>query len=311
MTVFRPLAPLRSLALRTTAGTLAAFLPAVAGTVTLKPAADTTLFSFTPNNNCGKESTLVVGGINKSASACRSLIRFDLSTDLPVGAVITDVSIKLRVTKEKGSSAAIQTQFHRLAHPWIEGTKSGKAGGATAAAGEPTWNARAKGDSNWAKPGGDGDFATMASATIALDNTGTYTILSNDSLLADVRDWQTDSATNFGWILIADKEGTLASARRIASREDSSQAPTLTIGFTVPTPPPPPPVATGRLAADGQFELTFVGKNGSSYEVQARASLDNTPWTTAATLTVAQDGPLTNRVSVGRDAFFFRVLHKP
>lgn len=96
-----------------------------AASVVLKPTADTTLFSFQPGNNDGKGATLVVGGINKSPAACRPLVRFDLGTNLPPGAVITNVSLKLNVTKEKGASGPIQTGFHRLQQDWIEGAKKG------------------------------------------------------------------------------------------------------------------------------------------------------------------------------------------
>lgn len=283
----------------------------LADTVTLKPAADTTLFEFTPDNNSGRESTLVVGGINKSASACRSLLRFDLSTNLPPGAIITNVSIKLSVTKEKGSSPALQMKVHRVLQEWTEGTKSNKAGGSPATANEATWNARKHGAANWSAPGGAGDFAATASATIAVDNNGNYTLPSNDALLADVREWQASSAANFGWILLAPQEETLGSARRIASREGGSQAPTLTLGFTVPPPPPIRPVATASLGGDRQLVITFPGQTGVSYEVQQRSQLEGTPWTTAATLTAIQDGALTHQATVNEAPSFFRVILKP
>lgn len=287
----------------------ATLVSVLANTVTLKPSADTTLFEFTPDNNSGRNVTLVVGGINKSESACRALLRFSLGTNLPAGAVITNVSLKLSVTKEKGGSPALQMRVHRVLQEWIEGTRSNMAGGSPAAAGEATWNARKHGVSNWSAPGGTGDFAATASATIAVDNNGNYTIPSNDALLADVRDWQANSAANFGWILLAPQEETLGSARRIASREDGSQAPSLTIGFTLP-PPVSPPIAAS-VGTDGQLEITFPGQIGVSYEVQQRSVLEATPWNTAATLAATQDGALTHRVPISDASTFFRIILKP
>jgi hypothetical protein len=282
-----------------------------AGSVTLKPAADTTLFSFARENNCGKETTLVVGGINMGAAACRALLRFDLGTNVPAGAVITNVSLKLRVTKEKGTASAIQTQFHRLTKDWTEGTKTGKAGGAIGANGEATWKSRKKGVADWTGDGAEGDFNPAISATIAIDNTGAYTVNSTEALLTDVRTWLAAPTNNFGWILVAEQEAVQGSARRIASREDSSQAPTLTIGFTTPPPPPVLPVVAGTVSSDGQFELTFPAQTGIHYLVQSRSVFDSAPWSAAGTLTATNDGILTQRIPLAEGSTFFRILLQP
>lgn len=282
-----------------------------AASVVLKPTADTTLFSFQPGNNDGKGATLVVGGINKSPAACRPLVRFDLGTNLPPGAVITNVSLKLNVTKEKGASGPIQTGFHRLQQDWIEGAKNNPAGGSAAGNNEATWTSRKKGTANWSAPGGTGDFATTPSATIALDNTGAYTVASSAALIADVQSWQSDPATNFGWILVAQQEASQGSARRLAARETTSQAMTLTIGYTVPPPPPIRPVVALRRNDQGVFELSFPAQSGVRYAVQRRSQFDANPWIEAVTLTAATDGPLIHQAPGGDDAEFFRVLVQP
>ncbi len=284
---------------------------AQANSVVLKPAADTTLFRFFPGNNDGKDSTMIVGGISKSPSACRALVRFALGTNLPAGSVVTNVTLRLNVTREKGSSGAIQTRFHRVTQDWAEGGKLNQAGGATATAGEATWTDRKKGTASWSAPGATGDFATTFSASIPLDNTGVYTVASTAGLVADVQAWLTDPGTNFGWILVAQQEDTSASARRIATREAGSPAMALTIGFTAPSTPPTLPALTGVRTTDGQFELVFPAQANVQYQLQRRTLFDALPWADAGLFAQGLDGPITNRVRFESDPAFFRIVIKP
>lgn len=293
-------------------GFLASCSVIYAGTAVLKPVADTTLFAYQPNNNNGKGTTLIVGGLERqSPTPCRSLVRFDLGTSVPAGSIITNVSIKLAVTRERGSSGPIQTGFHRLLRDWTEGAKNNPGGGSPATAGEATWNSRSKGTADWSAPGGAGDFAATPSATIALDNTGSYTIASTPELIADVQAWLADPSTSRGWMLLAPQETTPSSARRLAARENPSQAITLTVGFTTPPPPAVPPVASAQVAADGFFEVSFPATAGVRYGVQRRSELDATPWVDAATFAPSQDGVLTHRVAVGTAPEFIRIIVKP
>lgn len=284
---------------------------AQANSVVLKPAADTTLFRFFPGNNDGKDATMIVGGINKSPSACRALVRFALGTNLPAGSVVTNVTLRLNVTKEKGSRGPIQTRFHRVTQDWTEGAKVNQGGGVAAAAGEATWTDRKKGTASWSAPGATGDFSTTFSASIPLDNTGAYTVASTAGLVADVQAWLTDPGTNFGWILVAQQEDSSGSARRIATREAGSQAMALTIGFTLPVLPPALPALTGVRTPDGQLELVFPAQANVQYQLQRRTVFDALPWTDAGLFTQGLDGPITNRVGLESEPAFFRIVIKP
>ena len=245
--------------------------------VILRPVADTTLFAFTPDNNAGRESSVVLGGINKASSACRVLVRFGLETNLPPGAVITGVSLTVAVTKEKGSAGALEAEWHRLLKPWGEGAKTGRAGGNPAAVGEATWNSRQHGQAAWSSAGGNGDFVATASATHSLDNSETVVIASTPGLLTDVRFWQTQPTNNFGWLILAPGEIVPGSARRLASREAAAGAMTLKLSYTVPTPPAALKISIHRLA-EGQLEVSFPGMIGFRYSIQRQSPALGASW---------------------------------
>jgi len=278
--------------------------------VTLKPTADTTLFAFAPDNNAGRESSVVLGGINKAASACRVLVRFGLETNLPPGAVITDVTLKLAVTRENGGGAPLQAEWHRLLRPWGEGAKTGRAAGNPASAGEATWKSRQHGQSTWTAAGGDGDFVPVASAIRSLDNSETVTVASTPGLLGDVRLWLAQPTNNFGWLILAPGEVTPGSARRLASREASTGAMTLRIVYTVPAPVPALKVTISRVA-DGLLEVSFPGRVGFRYTIQRQSPALGALWEDLSAFRPLSE-QLYRQVLVPAVANeFFRVVVKP
>src|SRR5688572_20950573 len=60
---------------------------AFADSITLPSSADTSLYAAFPNNNLGTNSNFLVGG-NGSGLPGRGLIRFDLASQIPAGAII-------------------------------------------------------------------------------------------------------------------------------------------------------------------------------------------------------------------------------
>jgi hypothetical protein len=65
-------------------------------------------------------------------------------------------------------------------------------------------------------------------------------------MLADVQSWETDPASNNGWMLIAFSEDVRYTARRFGSTEDPNFAPLLSVTFQVV--PEPSSVLLGALS---------------------------------------------------------------
>lgn len=243
-------------------------------TVTLQPAADTTLFENFPNNNFGSSDLAsgTVGG-NAGKLRTRALVRFELSGKVPMNATITSVDLTFRVTRVPPSPVPSTFGVHRIAGSWGEGNQTGKIGG-QAATGDATWNARFFPGTSWTAPGAaaSSDYVTKSSATRLVAGLGNYTFASTADLVADVQAWLTSPADNFGWIVISQSESTAFTARRFASREDPNNAPTLVINFTAPAAATPPTITTQpqnqTVAAGGSatFTVAATGTEPLSYQ---------------------------------------------
>lgn len=262
---------------------------AEAGELILKPVADTTLSGIHPENNLGATPELVVGSVNRLESEVRArvLLRFDLS-DLPPGAEVTGAMLGVEVMVKQDGSAPAGVGAHRLLQTWGEGTKSGLQG-AKATAGEATWNSRFAGGGSWAEPGGKGgtDFVSEASAITTVDELGPVSFPETAGILEDVRAWQADPGSNFGWILIGRSEGVLGSARWLGSREHPTAAPTLRLVYSLPEVVPFDSVA---LQGDS-IQLGFHADAGNIYSVWYRPALPGTTWHTLTNV-VSKFAPL-------------------
>lgn len=255
---------------------------AAAESVSLTPAADTTIFAHDPDNNMGAERELILGAVSKNAPAnkARLLIRFDL-TSLPPTAVVTNVTLSVSVIKEHSGAPAESVGMHPMLVDWIEGTRSGSQG-SLAAVGQPTWNFRAHNQSRWGTPGGlpGTDFAEAQSSRQSVDGPGAYTFPSTTQLVADVQRWLTNSGENRGWILISENEAKAESSRRVRSRESTTDKPALTIGYTVPPPAPQIVNFDSIQMGTGTVDLRFKALAGNIYSVWTRESLDAPHWAT-------------------------------
>jgi hypothetical protein len=252
-----------------------------ADSVVLKPAADTAIFSLGATSNFGKESALPLGAVgnNAAGNVGRMLMRFDLS-NVPTNAVITNVTLRVTVTKQRNGGAAEPIELHRLLKNWGEGSKVGLQG-AVATSGEATWRDRfASQTAAWGVAGGQAgtDFTTTASVTNNLGGPANYTFPTTPALVADVQAWLQDPTANFGWLLLSAKENVVGSAKRVASHEDATRSPLLTIGFSVPPPPPPPPKFDRITRKGDTVELGFHAEAGSIYTVSFRPAADAGVW---------------------------------
>ncbi len=265
----------------------AAAWTALSDTIRLAPSADTTLFESAPDFSMGGEWHVASGttGTMGSITRNRGLFKFALDP-IPRGATVKSVALVLRVVGVPGrdgggSSANSLFALHRVERDWGEGNKLSFRG-ELAEKGEATWNHRLAPDSGghggfaWSVPGASApeDFAAASSATLMISGTNRYTFGSTPSMVADVQKWLEDPGTNQGWILISQSESQPKTARRFASREDTTNAPVLVIEYV----PPDLPRFAGIERVGGRIQLAFPAKSGQSYRIQYCDSLTLSTW---------------------------------
>jgi hypothetical protein len=245
--------------------------------LTNAPVADTTLFEVAPDNNLGR-SSLAVGSVAAAGAGARgrALLRFDLSA-VPSNAVIESASLRFTVIQGPFGGVASAFGVHRFLKPWAEGAGAGNQG-ALAQNGETTWRSQFHGSSLWSQPGSTSgtDYVASSSGSVEVNAVATYAI-SDPGIAADIQAWVSGAATNHGWIMISDGEGTQTTARRLASRESLGGAPSLEIQYTV-RPADPVPRITSAAKTNNQFELRFTVPSSYCYEVQGRDSLTSGSW---------------------------------
>lgn len=217
-------------------------LTSLADTAILTPVADATLIETEPNNSSGG-AEFFNAGTTQNVTKNRALLRFDVASQLPEGAVITSASLKLEVTRQPVDGfEASPFSLHRVLRDWGEGTTvpmNNPGGlGAPAASGDATWFHRFAFDQPWRAPGGEAevDYLSLSSGAIIMYGTvdSPYTFESTSESVADVQFWLDNPASNFGWMLMTDFEDVPFTARRFASREDPlGRGPTLTIEYTI------------------------------------------------------------------------------
>ncbi|HTD66722.1 MAG TPA: DNRLRE domain-containing protein [Candidatus Limnocylindria bacterium] len=239
MTAFAPL--IRSAVL---AGAMIAGLVSVyADTISLQPAADTTLIEIAPGNNMGG-AIHFNAGTTGNGNRNRALMFFDLSSAIPAGATITGAELSLDIVRQpEGTHPNSIFSLRRVLQSWNEGLRvpdeSSPGQGSLAIAGEATWNDRFAAGTAWSVPGGlaDTDFSSTLSSSAFVGGVGEQVLFSSsDTLIADIQFWLDHSEANFGWMFKTESESVGKTARSFASRE-SGFGPTLTITFTaVPEP---------------------------------------------------------------------------
>ena len=195
-----------------------------ADSIEVRPVADTTLHAISAGNNMGGHSHVAIGTTAKDTPA-RGLFRFDL-TGIPTNSAVSAVTLTftLPALNRPDSGGSIYA-VHRMLISWGEGTKTGNLG-QVATAGEATWQHSAF-PTTWAAPGGavGTDYLAAASATQNLGPApGVYSVNSSAGLVTDVQQWVTHPEQNFGWLLKAEDETVLQTARQFSSRETANGA---------------------------------------------------------------------------------------
>lgn len=202
-------------------------------TVIIPALKDNTLFEDVNGEiSNGAGDYLFFGSTNQNELR-RALLMFDVDSVLESGDSIINVSLKFEVSKLPSGGGNGNSTIHTVSQNWGESTSdaSGEEGsGAQAENGDATWtvtcyNCLVTGP--WGNQGGD--FNSVASDSFQVSSLGVMTV-SGPGLSSDVQSWIDNPGSNFGWILVGD-ENTTKSARRINSRENSSNPPSLEITY--------------------------------------------------------------------------------
>jgi hypothetical protein len=214
--------------------------------VVLEPAQDNTLYEtlidqdgqqYELSNGAG--SSLFAGrtGLDAGYKRRRALLQFDLASSLPSGAEIVFAELSLYQSKAAPGSPPVAMELHRVLESWGEGASNafGPEGqGNPAEANDATWHHSHYADVLWEVAGGHYQELPSAS-TIVGQALGPYLWACSESLVVDLRYWQSNPEQNYGWILVGGEAGGF-SAHRFSSRENttSEQRPRLTIVYRQP-----------------------------------------------------------------------------
>jgi hypothetical protein len=208
--------------------------PSPAALVDLNAVKDNTLYqSPTGALSNGQGEYIFTGRTNQSSNSLRrSLIAFDIDSQMPAGVTITNVTLSL--WSSFTISGPQNIELHTVLKDWGESTSNanGQEGqGVAAANGDATWIHTFRPGTLWTTPGGD--FSPAASAVTSVAEDGALYTWSSAQMVADVQNWLNSPTTDFGWE-ITGNEGVGATAKRFNSRENSdmTRRPVLTIEYT-------------------------------------------------------------------------------
>lgn len=245
--------------------------------ITIPAAADTGLHQASPGSNLGATAHVPAGktGTFASGALTRGLYRFDL-TPLPAGAVIQSATLRLSVIFVPPSGPSATFNLHRLLKHWIEGEGIGNQG-QPATDGGASWLNRTT--EPWTQPGGapGQDFVAAPSATLTIESEGSYEFTSAQ-LTQDVQAFATNPLSNFGWMLKADNETILQTAKRFGSKESSLGQPELIIQYSL---------------APARPQITSIRREGTNLRIDWSGGTPNFQLERTEALTPANWQPVT------------------
>ena len=210
----------------------------ISRTVQLEPEQDTTLYETGDGSLSGGGAQLLHVGetaqVTPTLRERRILIQFDVDSEVPSGANVTDASLTLTQIVAVGNTGGLN--LRQVTKAWQAGTvdpqpgqplAGGDGAGAASADDDVTWIHAQKTEVFWASPGGD-TTGTTTTASVA----GGILTFSSAAMESQIEGWANSPATNFGW-LIQDPSPVTSNARAFASSEHTTTAnPVLEITYT-------------------------------------------------------------------------------
>jgi hypothetical protein len=215
----------------------------LAATQVVAASEDTFINSVNPDNNNGGSSSLFTGE-DGHGGLMRTLIRFTMPAGLQGRASVTRAQLSVTVQAlpfNQISKVGVET-LTAVSQPWVQGNGVGNDTYAYTV-GQPcggtvtgvTWNqTNCTTSTAWTAPGGTVAASASGQASTAGVAAGAAVVWDSSSkptMTADVQGWIDSPATNNGWRILSDSEGSPGSAQRFYSIE-AGYAPSLSITYT-------------------------------------------------------------------------------
>jgi len=224
-----------------------ALVPAQTQTFELSPSKDASIHELIPDAPIVADGmggglfsglTLIKGDVE----GMRSMIEFDVATELPDDVTIESARLELTVVKSPNTTPFDFT-LHVATTDWNEGPASSGADpfgtGAPATTGDSTWEHTNFDSEFWNTPGGD--YLTSPSASSAVGGLSDVPyIWESDQMVSDIQNWIENPETNFGWFIIGNENRDFQpTVRAFASQQFfiASARPKLIIEGTLPPSP--------------------------------------------------------------------------
>ena len=238
-----------------------------AGSVSLHPSADT---SITQKSSL-KPDTLTVGttGPSGGSASSRALLKFDIAGNIPSNTIITSVALTVTVLNVPATPTNSIFDLRAVLEAW--------------SVSDATWTNRLAA-TPWSVPGGaiGVDYSGNISQTNFFGSTtGLYTFVSTSNLVTDVQKWLQNSNSNFGWIIISEKQGTNFTERTLASSGNTANAPTLIIQYVAP------PAIILLPLTNNIFWFSFNAESNRTYAVQYSGQLSDVSWSVLTNFSAA------------------------
>ena len=195
---------------------------------------DNTLYENETGSSSNGAGEHFFAGKTNSGFIRRALLAFDIAGNIPEGATIDSVTLKLTMSRTQAGPETVS--LHRILADWGEGTSDapGEEGnGADSTPDDATWIHTFFDTSFWTNVGGD--FLDTISGSQTVEDTGLYTWGSTEQMVEIVQAWLDSPSENFGWILVGN-EAADKTAKRFDSRENSVETnrPALVVSYTMP-----------------------------------------------------------------------------
>ena len=179
-----------------------------AAEVKLEPTANYNWFGgLAGDSNHGNVKLLFSGRTHETGSRSirRGFLKFDLASNLPPGAEISDVVLILHLLPTSNQPPH-NISLYKLEADWSEAASNanGRRASSSAESADSLSSLVEYNTQLWTARGGD--IEPTASATLQVSNEKRTYRWNSERMLADVREWQKNPDGNFGWLLLGNEE---------------------------------------------------------------------------------------------------------